>query len=560
MFNRFHISSKLIFLVIISIIGLVGITSEALSFMRTQMISDRATKVRNLSEIGRDTVQYYYDLAQAGTIDEASAQKQAKEALRKVRYDKVEYYFIYDEEGTNVLLPTKPEREGKNFIDLKDTNGVPFIVNLINAAKNEGTPTFYLFPKAGSDAPVDKVATAVSFKPWKWVIGTGIYIDDVNTEFWRAARKFALIISPIVILLITVGVFLARNISRPIAQLSIVATDLADEKYDVEIPGRDRTDEIGSLSQALHVLRDKASEAAALRANQEKLKQQAEIEKKESLYRLADSFEKEVHDISAHVAAASTEMRATAETLSGASEQAAVKAAEVSSAAEEAATSVGTVATATEELSSSVQEIGRQVTRAADISKAAVAQTKKTDDIVSYLAKSANEIGEVVSLIHEIASQTNLLALNATIEAARAGEAGKGFSVVASEVKNLANQTAKATENITQHIDSIQKSTKEAVEAIHTITVTIGEISQVSSTIASAVEEQGAATQEIAHNIEQASRGTSSVSSNMVSVNEATTTAGSGARDVLAAATELSTQAEHMDTQISHFIATLKGA
>jgi len=255
------------------------------------------------------------------------------------------------------------------------------------------------------------------------------------------------------------------------------------------------------------------------------------------------------------VASTSTELQNTAQSMAATAERTSEQSTAVAAASEEASTNVQTVASAADELSSSIEEVGRQVTDSADIAKSAVEEAAKTNASVEGLAVAANKIGEVVELINDIASQTNLLALNATIEAAGAGDAGKGFAVVANEVKSLANQTAKATDEIGSQIGEIQSATNEAVGAIKGISETIGKINEISSAIATAVEEQGAATSEIARNVQQASAGTSDVSSNIGGVQEAANETGSSAGQVLEAASELSSQAEKLQTEVEGFMA-----
>jgi len=261
-----------------------------------------------------------------------------------------------------------------------------------------------------------------------------------------------------------------------------------------------------------------------------------------------------VEEVTGIVASASTELQNTAQAMAATAEETNVQASAVAAASEEASTNVQTVAAAAEELSSSLEEVGRQVTESSSIARSAVEEAAKTNTSVEGLSVAAHKIGEVVELINDIASQTNLLALNATIEAARAGEAGKGFAVVANEVKSLANQTAKATEEISAQIGSMQSATNEAVGAIKGIGETIGNINEIASAIAAAVEEQTAATQEIARNVQQASAGTAEVSSNINGVTQAATETGSSAAEVLSAAKELSTQAEKLRTDIQEFM------
>ena len=266
-----------------------------------------------------------------------------------------------------------------------------------------------------------------------------------------------------------------------------------------------------------------------------------------------------VKEVVGVVSSASTELQATAQSLSATAEETNRQATAVASASEQASTNVQTVATAAEELSTSIAEINRQVTESASIAQSAVEEAKRTTSTIETLAVAADKIGEVVKLINAIADQTKLLALNATIEAARAGDAGKGFAVVASEVKNLAGQTATATTQIGEQISGMQSATKDSVAAIKQIGTTIAKISEISTAIASAMEEQGAATQEIARNVQQASAGTREVSSNIANVSEAATQTGAASAQVLQSASELSKHGDQLRTEIEAFMARLGG-
>ena len=267
-----------------------------------------------------------------------------------------------------------------------------------------------------------------------------------------------------------------------------------------------------------------------------------------------------VKDVVDVVASASTQLDATARSMSGSAEEAGSRSSAVAAASEEASTNVQTVAGAAEELASSVQEIGRQVAQSSQIAVRAVDEATRTNETVRSLAEAAGRIDDVVSLITDIASQTNLLALNATIEAARAGEAGKGFAVVASEVKALATQTAKATEDIGTQISAIQNVTSSAVDAIGSIQSTIDEISTISAAIATAVEEQGSATQEIARNVQEASTGTQEVSANIAGVSSSVSETGASAQEVMTAAGELSGHASQLRDEIDGFLQQMNAA
>ncbi len=274
----------------------------------------------------------------------------------------------------------------------------------------------------------------------------------------------------------------------------------------------------------------------------------------------AAHFERDISSVVHIVAAATNELRSTAQSMVSTADQTSRQASVVATGAKQASENVQTVAAATEELSASIHEINRQVAQSNQIANSAVDEATRTNQKMQGLTEAALRIGEVVKLINNIASQTNLLALNATIEAARAGDAGKGFAVVAGEVKHLANQTAKATEDITAQIQAVQNATREAVEAIAGIGGTIGKMNGVASAIAAAVEQQGAATQEIARNIQQAAVGTDQVTANIGSVTQATDETGHAAREVLTASSELAKQSEKLSGQVADFLVVIRAS
>jgi len=354
---------------------------------------------------------------------------------------------------------------------------------------------------------------------------------------------------------ILLAVIIARfGIARPIAVVVAVLRRLAEEDISVEITGAERKDEVGQIAKAAETFKKNIERAQRLEAEQEERERRAAEEKRRAMHDLADNFESTVKDVVQSVAAASNQMRSTAESMAAISEETSQQSLAVSAAADQASTNVQTVASAAEELSASITEISRQVSDAAKVAHSATEEAKTADDLVQGLAEAADKIGEVINLITDIAEQTNLLALNATIEAARAGDAGKGFAVVASEVKNLANQTAKATDEISSQISGVQAATGQAVDSIKTITRTITRINEISSAIASAVEEQGAATGEISTNVQQAAEGTQEVSSNVSGVTQAAQEAGNAATETLGAARGLSENAETLSAEVDNFI------
>lgn len=387
------------------------------------------------------------------------------------------------------------------------------------------------------------------------------------------------------LVLMMVPILAARRVVGPLAAMKVVMERLAGGDKDAAVSEADaaRRDEIGEIARTVSVFREgmiendrlheeqreaertametEKRQASDKRAAEEKAEQErrdaaeaAAAERKKAMLDLADGFEAGAGSVISSVSKAAAAMQTAADAMNSTADRAAQQTAAVAAASEEASSSVRTVAAAAEELSASIQEISRQVAESATITDSAVSEAEKTNEQVQGLANAAHKIGEVVNLINDIASQTNLLALNATIEAARAGEAGKGFAVVATEVKSLADQTAKATDEIAGQIGEIQEATNQAVSAISGIGGTIGRVNDIASSIAAAVEQQGAATEEIAVSIQQAAAGTQDVSKNIDGVTSATKETGSAANQVMTSAEELARQADELRGEVDSFL------
>jgi methyl-accepting chemotaxis protein len=369
----------------------------------------------------------------------------------------------------------------------------------------------------------------------------------------------AVILGVAILVGIGVGFYVIRDVSSGIASIVTPMQALGQGDLTAQIPHRGEKTEMGAMADSLQVFKQAliakkaADEAAAQDA-------EAKIERGRRVDGITREFESMIGEIVETVSTASTQLEASAGTLTATAERSRELTTVVAAASEEASTNVQSVASATEEMASSVNEISRQVQESARMANEAVDQARKTNDRVGELSKAAARIGDVVELINTIAGQTNLLALNATIEAARAGEAGRGFAVVASEVKALAEQTAKATGEIGQQIAGIQAATQESVGAIKEISGTIEKLSEISSTIAAAVEEQGAATQEISRNVQQAAQGTMQVSSNITDVQRGAGETGSASSQVLSAAQSLSGESNRLKLEVGKFLSSVRAA
>ena len=383
--------------------------------------------------------------------------------------------------------------------------------------------------------------------------------DNVRDIIHSSLLMETALAATVLVLGATLAFLIGRGIVRPLAAMTGAMTRLAAGDKAGAIPSRDSRDEIGDMARAVEVFRQNAIHGDALSAAQD-----AERAVKErravQLSGLVRGFELQVSGLVGQLSSSSTELEATAQSMTATAGQTNSQACAVAAAAEKASSGVQTVAAAAEELSCSISEISRQVAQAARVTDKAVGDARRTDEIVQALAQGAQKIGDVVGLITSIAGQTNLLALNATIEAARAGDAGKGFAVVASEVKSLAQQTARATEEIAGQVAQIQAATREAVGAIGGIALTIGEVSAIATAIAAAVEQQGAATAEIAFSVARTASSTQDVSATISGVSEAAQSTGAAASQVLDAAGTLSRQAEQLTREVDSFVAGVRAA
>jgi methyl-accepting chemotaxis protein len=560
-FSNLSISLRLQSILIIVVLGMIAIGGASLLQLRHSLTDDRMTKTQHVVEVAHGMLQHFVAQERSGTMTRADAQGAALAQLKSLRYDLDEYFWIQNTDNVMVMHPVQTELNGKRLDGIIDPNGHAVFREAVRMVLKDGSGFMsYKWEKHDHVEPVDKISFVRGLSEWGWIVGSGIYLDDVDALFAERARESGAIALTLLIMVAAVTLLIGRSVTRPLAAITRSMRLVAEGHTDVEVTGTERRNEMGGLARALAVFLSNAQEMERMRIARETERQISESERRELLEHMASEFEHSVGGIVQGVAAATGQLQTTAQTMSDTADRTAQRSTAVAAAAEQTSANVQTVASATEQLSMSIRQISEQVAYSTRIADQAVKVTELTTSRVTGLTVAAQEIGQVLTMITEIASRTNLLALNATIEAARAGDAGKGFTVVAQEVKSLAHQTATATDHIARQVADIRAATAEAVEAIGGICDTIANINEVSASISAAVEEQGAATAEIVRSIEQAAGGTQEVSANIADVQQVANDTGAASGQVLDSAGALAEQTRELQAQVVAFIRTVRAA
>ncbi len=559
--NRLPIAWRINLITGVALLGLLTLALVSISGRTAQMREDRTNLLRNVVEASLSILAAQEREVRAGRLGEAEARAAALTALRALRYAGSEYVWVNDLEPRMVMHPTQPQLDGRPLGEMRDPNGVPLFRRFVEVARAspQGGQVAYQWPRPGAEQPVDKLSFVRQFEPWGWVVGTGVYVDDLNAAIRRTWVTELGLAAALALLAGALATMMARAITRPLGAATAATRALAEGRRDVAVPGIGRRDELGALAAALEVFRrqGEARDAAEAAVATERATRQRRHEAVEAH---VQDFGRSAHGAMGGVIAAAARMRGAAERMSEAAARMQAQAEQTRGQAQDSSRDLGAVAAATEQLSASTAEIARQVRGAAEAVSHAVEEAGRSDGIMAGLTAQAQEIEAVVGLISNIAGHTNLLALNATIEAARAGEAGKGFAVVASEVKALAAQTGKATEEITGRIARMQGASNDASTAIARIVAAVNRVEGIAAGIARAVEEQGEATREIARGAGTVSAATTDTARAMDEVAQIAAEASGLSQGLLDGAAEAAADSEALKMEMEGFFQQIRGA
>jgi methyl-accepting chemotaxis protein len=556
-----RVFTRIAVLAVLAVGALAVVGWFAINESRNNLYDQKKADVRHIVEVVTSMIAGLDKRVAAGEMTKEQAQAEAKKLIVTLRYQSNDYIFVNSFEGISIVHPVKPDNVGKNLTGNRDANGKLFIQEFLEVAKNGGGHVFYGFQAANATEFVDKLSYVAPYRPWGWIIGSGVLIDDVEALHRATMRHVLAGLAAIAVILIGAAYLSTRSVVRPLGRLTGSLRRLASGDIEANVEGSERGDEFGVIARAVVDVRDHARRQAQERMERdEEAKRAAEAERRRVLTDIAQSLDRQVKAVTDTVDQAASELVETARSMEAVSENARREAGEASEVSKRTAEHAKSVGDATRHLDGSINEISTHVAQSSKMSEDAVTQIREASGIVRTLSEASADIGKVVALIQAVAAQTNLLALNATIEAARAGEAGKGFAVVAAEVKQLATQTSQATGEITSRIAAVHGATDMAVASIEGVGRTVSHLNEIALTIAAAVVEQGAATGEIARSIGETATQSTVLASSLASLLQAADDTTNSSRNVVKSASGLSADATTLKQQVEQFVAKVANA
>jgi methyl-accepting chemotaxis protein len=545
-----------------SVIGLFALIVSAILTLgavdfNNALVSQKQAELKSLVDAAVSIATEEHRAFGEGKQSEVQAQQNAARRIAGLRYGQGDYFWINDETARMVVHPLRPDMNGQDQSGFTDPNGLHIFTEFAALGRQGSGFLAYMWPKPGASQPQPKMSYVAGFKPWRWVVGTGVYIDDLQAMVWSKIMRTIAIGIGLAALVFALVWQITRHLSGSISGMTAAMDELAHHRIDLTIPCLGQPNELGAMAASVEVFRQNAIARVALEQQTQRLEQDKEAHNAH-LREMLDAFKSAVEgvlvvtrDTVADLTSSSHDLAIVSQDARDSSVQAKLNSAQTTG-------SIQKLAAASEELATSISEIDQKVSQASGVVNEARQSTSDFVGQVKDLEQAGRRIGDVVGLIQAIASQTNLLALNATIEAARAGDAGRGFAVVASEVKQLAAQTSKATEEIAAQVSDIQRSTESAAAIIEMISKTMTNVESITGQISEAVEAQSLATREISLSAQVVATGTQELTESVGKVSDivdrTTTTAGA----VKGRSEQLNEQSEKLAAEVQQFLTALR--